>query len=223
MSNSSIHSNGHLKRDRPEDATGDVSSAHKRRDTGESKTSTPAPSTPLGNSSPIQPISASMAQPGTPTHPVSAPNMAGPSNSSPSMPPPSVPPGMMPPVNEAQAVARERVRQMQIRQAMQQGMGDGGRPMPSGPSQPGGMPMPGSSSISSATLTALSAMGPTAVQCFQILQNPQHPLVQYMITHSSGFQTLTLQQQIQQMQKVQVRVLGPSVISSPVANHGLFF
>ena len=203
--------NGHLKRDRPEDITGDSVSANKRRDTGESKTSTPAPSTPLGNSSPIQSISATMAQPGTPTHPISAPSMTGPSSSSPSMPPPSVPSGMMPPGNEAQlAVARERARQMQMRQAMQQGMTDGGRQMPPGPSQQGGMPIPGSSSIPS----TLAAMGPAAMQCYQILQNPHHPLAQYMIANVPGFQLLPLPQQIQQTMIVQVCALRAFVLSS---------
>lgn len=200
-------SNGHLKRERTEDAISETGSASKRRDTGGSKTSTPAPSTPLGNSSPIQPISATMTQPGTPTHPISAPNLAGPSNNSPSMPPPAVPAGMMSNANEAQvAAARERARQMQMRQAMQQQMmGDGGRQMSSGPSQQGGMPnMPGSSSLSQAQIAALSAQGPAAVQCYQILQNPQHPLVQYMIANVPGFQTFPLVQQIQQLQRVQV-------------------
>lgn len=186
-----------------------MEAANKRRDTGESKASTPAPSTPLGNSSPIQPISATMTQPGTPTHPIGAPNMTGPSSSSPSMPPPSVPPGMMPNANEAHILAARR--QAQMRQALQQqAMGDAGRQMSSGPTQTGGMSMQSmasSSSLSHANMAALSAMGPAAVQCFQILQNPQHPLVQYMITNVPGFQSLPVHQQIQQMQKIQVRHL----------------
>ena len=198
--------NGHLKRERPEDVSIDSVSANKRRDTGESKTSTPAPSTPLGASSPIQPISATMTQPGTPTHPISAPSMMGSSSSSPSMPPPSVPPGMMPPGSEAQ-MAAARARHLQMRQAMQQqSMGDSSRQMPPGGPQQGGMSMPGTSSIPPATLAVLQTMGPSAVQCFQILQNPQHPLVQYIHANSPNFQSLPLQQQIQQMQKVQVSV-----------------
>ena len=195
-------SNGHLKRERPDDISADAIGTNKRRDTGESKTSTPAPSTPLGTSSPVQPISASMTQPGTPTHRISTPNLMGPSGSSPSMPPPSVPPGMMPPSNDAQ-IAAQRARQMQLRQMQQQqAMGDGSRQMPSSQA---GMSMPGSSSIPPNTLAALQAMGPTAVQCFQILQNPQHPLVQYMNANFPSFPTLPPQQQIQQMQRVQVR------------------
>ncbi|KIP09807.1 hypothetical protein PHLGIDRAFT_125957 [Phlebiopsis gigantea 11061_1 CR5-6] len=200
-------SNGHLKRDRPDDISADLVGANKRRDTGGSKTSTPTPSTPLGISSPIQPISATMTQPGTPTHRISTPNLMGPSGSSPSMPPPSIPPGMMAPGNEAQ-LAAQRTRQMQLRQMQQQqAMTDGSRQMSSGQV---GMSMPGSSSIPPGTLAALQAMGPTAVQCFQILQNPQHPLVQYMTANSPGFQTLPPQQQIQQMQRVQMMMQARS-------------
>ena len=199
--------NGQLKRERPDDAIGESPSAHKRRDTGESKGSTPAPSTPLGNSSPIQPISASMVQPGTPTHPIATPSLPGPSNNSPSMPPPAVPSMMSSAMSQDQVMAT-RQRQLQIRQAQvmaQQGMGEAGRQMSAGPSQ-GGMPgITGTPSLPPNQMAMLQALGPGAVQCFQILQNPQHPLVQYMIANVQGFQTAPLQQQIQQMQKVQVR------------------
>lgn len=123
------------------------------------------------------------------------------------MPPPSGPPGMMSNMNEAQ-IAAARARQMQMRQAMQQqGLGDAGRQMSAGVPQ-GGMgmsSMAGTPSVSPQQLAILQQMGPGAVQCFQILQNPQHPLVQYMIQNAPGFQSAPLPQQIQQMQRVQVR------------------
>lgn len=109
-------------------------------------------------------------------------------------------------MNEAQ-IAAARARQMQMRQAaMQQGLGDAGRQMSAGSQGGMGMPnMAGASSIPPQQLAALQQMGPGAVQCFQILQNPQHPLVQYMIQNVPGFQSAPPVQQIQQMQRVQVR------------------
>lgn len=202
--------NGNLKRERPDDAGADQLGAHKRRDTGESKASTPVPMSQIGHtSSPLQSTGSPAGQPGTPTHPINAPGMMSSSSSSPSMPPPSVPPGVSSTMNEAQI----RARQMQMRQAaMQQGLGDAGRQMSAGGAQ-GGMGisnMTGASSIPPQQLAVLQQMGPGAVQCFQILQNPQHPLVQYMIQNVPGFQSAPLVQQIQQMQRVQVMMQAKS-------------
>ena len=128
------------------------------------------------------------------------------------MPPPAmIPPNMMPGGMSQEQLMAARQRQMQLRQAQvmaAQGMGDAGRQLSAGPSQ-GGMPgMPGGSSLPPNQMAALQAMGPGAVQCYQILQNPQHPLVQYMIANMPGFQSAPLQQQIQQMQRVQVGYLS---------------
>ncbi|GJE84801.1 hypothetical protein PsYK624_008770 [Phanerochaete sordida] len=207
-------SNGNLKRERSDDASAEHVGTHKRRDTGESKASTPVPVSQMGSaSSPLQLQSTGSpaGQPGTPTHPMGAPGMMGSSSSSPSMPPPSVPPGVAPNMNEAQ-IAAARARQMQMRQAaMQQGLGDAGRQMSAGSQGGMGMPnMAGASSIPPQQLAALQQMGPGAVQCFQILQNPQHPLVQYMIQNVPGFQSAPPVQQIQQMQRVQAMMQAKS-------------
>lgn len=208
--------NGLLKRERPDDPTVDV--VNKRRDTGESKGSTPAPSTPQGNSSPAQSGPHSMLPPATPPNSMPPPALHGPSSASPSMPPPSMPMGMHSNQGEAQlAVARERARQMQIRQAMQQqqqqqqqqGMADSMMSAAHGLQQPG-MTMQNVAGPSTmvhnpqAQMAALTSMGPMAMQALQILQNPNHQMVQYLVQSVPGFQSLPLQQQIQHLQKLQV-------------------
>lgn len=208
-------SNGLLKRERPDDAMIDVS--NKRRDTGESKGSTPAPSTPQGTASPAQPNPHSMLPPATPPGSMPPPTLSGSSSGvSPSMPPPSMPLGVSQDPNIAQMnAARERARHMQMRQAMQQqqqqqqSMGDA---MMSGGhgQQQAGMSMQnvaGSSSMAhnpQAQMAALTSMGPMAMQALQVLQNPNHQMVQYLTQSVPGFQTLPLQQQIQHLQKLQV-------------------
>ncbi len=202
-SNGALHpsgaspTDGHLKRERPDDTQTNISS--KRRDTGESKTSTPTPATP------------SAVQPATPPHHMSAQSIMGPSGGSPSMPPPSVPPGMLPGGVDIQASMR--ARQMPMRQSMQPQqqqtlLHDGGRQMSPGSQQPG-MPMqniagPSSSHQQSNQMAAMAALGPGGMQGLQILQNPAHPMVQYLTNSVPGFTSLPIQQQLQQLQKVQV-------------------
>jgi type II secretory pathway pseudopilin PulG len=51
---------------------------------------------------------------------------------------------------------------------------------------------------------AVAAFGPNAIQNIQILQNPSHPFMQYMMQNVPGFTTLPVPQQLQRMQIVQV-------------------
>lgn len=211
--------NGNAKRERTEEP---FDSAHKRRDTGETKAQTPSGfSTPgAGPSTPLPPPQL-MSQ--NSSH--SNMNMSGgpvQRMSSPSMPPPPVPPGAMGP-NDAQ-VAAMRARQLQMRQAQQQqaqqqqqqqqqlqqqhtesnrqmsppagmGMQQGG----AGPS-----PIPTLSQLTPAQLANLQSMGPMAVQHFQVLQNPSHPFMQYLVNQVPGFMSLPTMDKLQKMQVAQV-------------------
>jgi hypothetical protein len=64
-------------------------------------------------------------------------------------------------------------------------------------------PGAGSSTLANPNLAALAALGPSAVQNFQMLQNPSHPFVQYMAQAVPGFLTFPVQQQLQRMQQMQ--------------------
>ena len=50
----------------------------------------------------------------------------------------------------------------------------------------------------------VAAMGAAAVQYYQVLQNPSHPMVQYITNSIPGFQSLPINQQIVKMHQVQV-------------------
>lgn len=208
--------NGTLKRDRPDESIPDLS--NKRRDTGETKAPpliAPVPPIPHPAASqlPHNLPPAASSPPSVPPHPASQMR-------SPSMPPPGVPPGMVSGTNDAQlAAARERTRQMQMQQAMrqqqqqqqqQQQHAEGSRQMspPAIPQQPnvaGPSSMPPINQLNQQQIAALTALGPQAVQNYQILQNPQHPFVQYLVQQVPGFLQLPLQQQLHNMQRAQVR------------------
>ena len=50
----------------------------------------------------------------------------------------------------------------------------------------------------------VAAMGTAAIQYYQVLQNPSHPMVQYITNSIPGFQSLPINQQIMKMHQVQV-------------------
>ncbi len=187
-----------LKRDRSDDSSDPT---NKRRDTGDTKM---APTPVSSNSSPHQPSV-------LPSAPISAPHnvpLHGVPPSNASMPPPSV--HSMPGVgsNDAQ-IAASRARQLQMRQALQQQqLGDGNRQMsPPGVQQPGmqGTGLAGPSTPQQqqqAQLSAIASMGPAAIQAYQILQSPSHPIVQYLNQNIPSFSSLPLQQQLQRVQMV---------------------
>ncbi|KAI0699832.1 hypothetical protein BC835DRAFT_1412405 [Cytidiella melzeri] len=198
--------NGILKRERHDDLIGD-NSASKRQHLGESKGSTPAPSTPQGRSSPAPSL---MLPPATPPSSMAPPSLPGPSGSSPSMPPPSMPMGPHPNINEAQIAARERARQAHLRQAamasQQSISGDGMRQMSPGSQQGMSLNAAGPSNMShnpQAQMAALNSMGPMAMQVMQALQTPGHQVTQYLSQNIPGFQTMPLQQQMQHFMRVQ--------------------
>jgi len=57
---------------------------------------------------------------------------------------------------------------------------------------------------------AVAAFGPNAMQNIQMLQNPNHPFMQYMAQSVPGFASLPVPQQLQRMQIVQVRFISYS-------------
>ncbi|KAI0751210.1 hypothetical protein C8Q80DRAFT_1268487 [Daedaleopsis nitida] len=199
--------NGNVKRERTEEPGQE--GMHKRRDTGETKMQAPGPfatpgagpSTPHPPSQPMQSVPGANATLSLSSGPV--PRMG-----SPSMPPPPVPPGAMP--NEAQLVAARR--QAQIRAMQQQQHADGSRQMsppsgmPSGMSMPnvaGPSSMPNMPQLTPQQMAMLSNMGPNAVQHFQILQTPNHPFLQLMLSQVPGFAQLPLQEKLQKMMLAQ--------------------
>lgn len=220
--------NPSLKRDRPEEIETNI--ANKRRDTGESKsppmrppTVPPTPSmmgSPMTASFPMS-NSPTMNPMGNMTHPPQPPM------GMPSIAPPSLPQGMPSggSATEAQIAAaqRERARQMQIQQARQQQQQQlqqqqqqlNARQM-SPPSIPSSAQMPGQSqpqnlagpsnmsNINMSSPAAINAFGPNAAQNMQILQNSNHPFVQYLNQKFPGFGTLPLPQQLQRMHHTQV-------------------
>ncbi|THH27712.1 hypothetical protein EUX98_g6474 [Antrodiella citrinella] len=69
------------------------------------------------------------------------------------------------------------------------------------------------------------ALGPAAIQQYQILQNPSHPLVQYLNQSIPNFSSLPVTQQLQRMQTVQAAMRQQSQRSSlqkanPTASFG---
>ena len=194
--------NGNAKRERTEEPGQD--GMHKRRDTGETKAQVPGsfatpgagPSTPHPPSQPMQQVPGANMSAG----PV-------PRIGSPAMPPPPVPPGAM--AGDVQ-LAAARARQAQMR-----GMpsGEGSRQMspPSGLSSGMSMPnvagpssMPGMSQLTPAQMNQL---GPQAMQHLQILQNPNHPFVQFLCQQVPGFMQLPVPERLQKMMIAQVRLV----------------
>ena len=205
--------NGNAKRERPDELGHD--GIHKRRDTGETKVQVPGsfaspgagPSTPHPPSQPMQQVPNVVGNVGMAAG-------AGIRMDSPSMPPPPVPPSAMGATPEAQMAAARR--QAQLRQAMAaQQHPDGGRQMsPPSSMGPGGM----SSGMSMANMpnavdpSAMSNMqqmnaNPNMNQFYQILNTPNHPFLQFLITQIPGFLQLPLQEKLQRMQMAQVSLI----------------
>ncbi|KAH9938695.1 uncharacterized protein B0H18DRAFT_23537 [Fomitopsis serialis] len=220
-----------LKRNRPDELFPDM--ANKRRDMGDSKLSTPLAPTPQFSSAVPQqmnhgmlpnapnPLSAVPSLQGTP-----APQQLG----SPAMPPPSMPQGMMGGANEAQLhAARERARQMQMQQMQRQNMqqqqqqlaessrqmspphphaqqGGMGMSNMAGPSSMGGMQQQqqGNLAMQQQQQQQQSQSNQILMRQYQILQNPNHPLMQYLTQQVPNFSHLQIQQQLQHVQNAQM-------------------
>ena len=194
--------NGNAKRERPDELG--VDGMHKRRDTGETKASTPSamstpgagPSTPHLPSQPMQQVSGVGAGPN-----------AGMRMGSPSMPPPPVPPSAMGGTPEQLAA---RARQVQLRQAMaaQQQLGDGGRQMSPSTSM-GGMGMPNmQNGVDASGMPNMQQMSsnPSMQQIWQILNTPNHPIMQFLMQNVPNFMQLSPQEKMQKIQIAQVSI-----------------
>ncbi|CCM03978.1 uncharacterized protein FIBRA_06134 [Fibroporia radiculosa] len=203
--------NGKLKRDRPDELISVPDLSNKRRDTGDTKIPTPiAPAPSLSHSATgsitLNPVpSAASSNVGMTSMQGMPPTQMG----SPSMPPPSLPIGVMGSTGEAQLNAA-RLRQMQARSGMH---ADPNRQMspPAVPQTPilamqnvaGPSSSPLVPQLSQGQLAAVTSMGPAAMQHLQTLQNPSHPLVQYLIQQVPGFTSLPLPQQLQHVSRAQ--------------------
>ena len=206
----SVALNGALKRTRPDDFP-DIAS--KRRDVGENKpqvTQAPAP--------PVMSLSSAASHPNPqitfppPSHSSNAMSTApavpqSPRVSSPAMAPPSATPSLPFGATEASIAAstRARARELQIQQAreqqlraaqMQQQMQAGRHMSPPSTSQQVPQSVAGGQSN--------TAFGPQAQHPSSILQNHNHPLMNYMIQQMPQFTSLPPQQQMQKLQMLQV-------------------
>ena len=201
--------NGALKRTRPDDFSDVVS---KRRDVSENKPQiTQAPLPPVMSlSSAVSHHNPNTFPPPSQSHIAmsTAPAMPqSPRVSSPAMAPPSATPSLPFGATEASIAAstRTRARELQIQHAREQHSRQvpqmqhmqAGRHM-SPPSTSQQVPQGGMASGQSNT-----AFGPQAQQ-YAILQNHNHPLMQYMIQQVPQFTSLPPQLQMQKLQMVQV-------------------
>ena len=206
-----------LKRNRPDELLPEL--ANKRRDMGDSKLSTPIAPTPhLSSAVPPQMNPGMLQGAGNPLSAV--PSLQGtpaPQLGSPAMPPPTVPPGMMGGNTDAQMLAaRERARQMQMQQIQQQNMqqqqrqlAESNRQMspPHGQQAMGMANMAGPSSMGGMQSQGMQQMqnqNQLLMRQYQILQNPAHPLTQYLNQQVPNFTSLPVPQQLQHVQKAQV-------------------
>jgi hypothetical protein len=128
----------------------------------------------------------------------------------------SFPPGGMPEAQMAQA--RERARQMQMRQNQQALLPKEPQRM-APPSLPNGLPNPmaqaantsaaanaGQGNNAQVMQAILTTFGQVGLQNYHALQQgANHPFVNYMNSNVQGFLQMPLQQQLQRMQIVQVR------------------
>lgn len=220
--NAGSNPNPNLKRGRGDEAASD--SAGKRRDTGENKGPSmmmpPPSSMPIANSpthaTPTQ-FSLPITNGNIPTGmPQRSPQLSDPLLSQPSL-------GPMMNAGEAQMAAssRERARQAQIRAHQQQavrqisppsagGPGPGPNPSQQQISGHGGMPNNINAAAGPSNLASPAGMNPPMPsnamfqQCYQILQTPNHPFIQYMNRAVQNFSTLPVQVQIQKMMIAQV-------------------
>jgi hypothetical protein len=170
-----------LKRDRTDEHGADI--VNKRRDTGEHKLSS-LPTSP-SNQPPTSFTTSSTAstpQPVTPSVSMGPPSHVPP-NSDPRRQMTTMRPPMQPQQNPQPMV---HPNNMQPNPAAVQPTNTPVNNMP--PNIP----------------PQIAAMGSTAVQYYQVLQNPSHPMVQYISNSIPGFQSLPINQQIMKMHQVQV-------------------
>lgn len=170
-----------LKRDRTDEHAADV--GNKRRDTGEHKLSS-LPTSP-SNQPPTSfttPSTASTPQPIMPSV-----SMGPPSHVPPNSDPRRQMTAMRPP-----AQPQQNPQPMVQSNNMQPNLTAGQPNNPPPNTLPPNIP------------PQVSAMGPAAVQYYQVLQNPSHPMVQYITSSIPGFQSLPINQQIMKMHQVQV-------------------
>lgn len=211
---SSAHVNGTLKRSRPDDATDLM---NKRRDVGETKLYSmqpPAiPSISISGSgqrtSPTSsypvPVHSNLSANGAPAMPQS-PRVSSPSSS---MPPPLSAPSLPFGASEASiaATTRARAREVQIHQAREQQLREAqmqqqmqvARQI----SPPTTSPQIQQSSGPVTPQHPHASFGPNA-SALQILQDPSHPLMAYLMTQMPNFTSLPLQQQLQKVASFEV-------------------
>jgi hypothetical protein len=170
-----------LKRDRTDEHGTEI--GNKRRDTGDHKLSSlptspsnqpPASFTTSSTASTPQPVTPSVSM-GPPSH---VPPNADPRRQMSTMRPP-----MQPQQNPQPAVQSNNMQ-----------------PNPPAVQQNN----PPANTVPANIPPQVAAMGTAAVQYYQILQNPSHPMVQYIMNSFPGFQSLPIPQQIVKMHQVQV-------------------
>lgn len=200
MNAMSAPAGGSTKRDRPEDMTAEITS--KRRDTGDAKSMTLGSSASPAAASPQPNLNLPQSPHLSQSH--SRSSISVPSAGSPSMPPPSAP---TPSAFDAQAnAARERSRSMQ--------MGTPGQPgqinrqiSPSNAQRPiQSTAGPSSGSHSAAVMASVAQMGPAAMQAYQVLQTPSHPIMQYLLHNIPNFMSAALPHQLQQIRAAMQQV-----------------
>ena len=170
-----------LKRDRTDEYGTDI--GNKRRDTGEHKLSS-LPTSP-SNQPPTSfttPSAASTPQPVTPSVSMGPPSHVPP-NSDPRRQITAMRPPMQPQQNPQPMIQPNNMQ-----------------PNPTA-LQPAGTPV---NTVPANVPPQVAAMGPAAIQYYQVLQNPSHPMVQYITNSIPGFQSLPINQQIVKMHQVQV-------------------
>ena len=205
----SVVPNGTLKRARPDDLS-DIAS--KRRDMGENR-----PQVTQAHNPSVMSLSGVASHPNPPTTfpPPSQPSIAmsaapampqSPRTSSPSMPPPSATSSLPFGATEASIAAstRARARDIQIQQAREQQLRQVAQMQQMQASRHMSPPST-SQQVSQGVTTGQpnTTFGPQA-QLNAILQNPNHPLMQYMTQQMPQFASLPPQLQMQKLQMFQV-------------------
>lgn len=171
-----------LKRDRTDEHGTDI--VPKRRDTGEQKLSS-LPTSPSNHlPSFTTPSNASTPQPVAPSISMGPPSHL-PSNADPRRQMAAMRPSMQPQQNPQPMV---QPNNMQPNPNLVQPTTSSGNPLPANvPPQ-------------------IAAMGTTAIQYYQMLQNPSNPMVQYITNSFPGFQSLPINQQIVKMHQFQAAI-----------------
>jgi len=193
-----------LKRDRNDESSLDL--VNKRRDTGETKISS-LPSVPLNNNQAPFPSIAPSISPPAAMQPSQQPIASS------SMPPPSQIPSMSshaPDSRQQNQPMRPVPPQHQTPQNLQSNFRQTSPSATTHPGMPGSIPSnpagPSNHTVNGNPVQApgLNALGPLAVQYYNILQNPTHPMVQYLVNSVPGFQSMPVQTQITKLHQIQV-------------------